>query len=109
MTTPDLRDLGVMAVGIGAGMVLMACFAGKDATVKYWRGRADYWFARAVRAEGSGVPSITREVAEQKAWRERRALTSPDHTNRHSVDATLDGEAAREILSLCIGEREVDE
>lgn len=112
--TADLHELSLVAIGCGLGMALMACFAGKDATVEYWRRRADYWMLRAVRAEDSSVPSITREVASQKAWRERRALTSSDHTTRHGVDALPneplnDSFAARQIMGLCIGEREVDE
>jgi hypothetical protein len=102
----------------------------QSARARVWKERSQHWFSvsmgeKPLMNEGQacrlmadlfpkGVPSITREVASQKAWRERRALTSSDHTTRHGVDALPnepinDSFAARQIMGLCIGEREVDE
>jgi hypothetical protein len=70
------------------------------------------WRRRALAAEAvkaTGGPSTTSEVNDLRAWRERRAVSSIDHTLRHSVEAECDGDAAREILLLCCGGDEVSE
>lgn len=132
---PSAMTTGVVAVsllslivGVGVGVVLM----------RPWRQRADSWMMRAVRAEDSlaeqiamgayripphkaervmgeifrpmGVPSTTADVDAARFWRERRALSSRDHTTRHGIDDVPneprnDSWAAYEVLRF-IGGRE---
>lgn len=54
------------------------------------------------------APSTERDVARQRAWRERRATTGRDHLMHHSVDAATDSEAATEIMVFCVGGWEID-
>jgi hypothetical protein len=102
----------------------------QSARARVWKERSQHWFSvsmgeKPLMNEGQacrlmadlfpqGMPSVTRDVARQQAWRERRAVTGPDHLKYSGVDdipnePINDSFAAREFLRLCIGEREVDE
>lgn len=64
---------------------------------------------RKVLADIRGVPSTVEDAKRAREWRERRALSSPDHTRLHFVDAVIDSEAATEIMQFCVGGYETTE
>lgn len=122
--------LGLLSliVGVGVGVLVMwPLFKRGEA----WRSSADYWMARAVRAEDSlteqirigayrippaKAPNVLREIfrplgatPREKEFREHRALHAMDHHTRHFAEGVTDGEVAREIMQFCVGGYEVEE
>lgn len=111
-----------LLVGYVVGLLRGAAHVDDPQSVAYWQRRADYWMQRAVRAEDSDFPrpmgarrpedvaslSTGADVAELRAWRQRRAVMSRDHLTRHGIDdipnsPANDSWAAHEILRFIGG------
>lgn len=50
------------------------------------------------------APSVERDVEDLRAWRQRRALTGPDHKTRYSFGGDSDAEIAAAVCAMWLEE-----